>query len=213
MRMNKLLTTTAALTVMVTGAYAAGMNGAYAGAQLGYNSTSVKYNETDNSTYNLTIDGLSAKGADYGLFAGYGQTVGGSNVYLGGEAEYTLSNAENKLSAAGLGTAGDVTTKKKDSYGGAIRAGYVMGNVMPYARVGYNRAEFKQTATGLGSQSESKGGVAYGIGMEYAPCDNIGLRGEFVRTSYGKIDASGGGITASYKPVENVARVGLAYRF
>lgn len=210
--MNKSLTTAAALLAIATSAHAAGMDGAYAGVQLGHSSDNVKYNETDNSSYNLTIDGLDVKGADYGFFGGYGKTLS-NNVYLGGEAEYDMSNADNKLSANGLGISGDVKTSKKHSYGAAARVGYVMGNIMPYARVGYTRSKFEQEVSGVGKDNATKGGVSLGAGLEYSPAPNWGIRGEFVRTSYSKITGSDSGVDYSYKPTETVARVGVSYHF
>lgn len=157
--------------------------------------------------YNL--DGISAKGADYGLFGGYGKVLG-NNVYLGAEAEYNGSQAKNQTdSNVFLNT----ETKKKSSYGVAARAGYVLGDTMPYVRVGYNRAKFEQDVETLGSSDETKGGVSLGAGMEYKATDHIALRGEFVHTSYGKMSMDDGTSQVSYKPQESVARVGISYRF
>lgn len=206
--MNKMTAAMTALTVLASTPVWA-FDGPYAGVQVGYNNTNVKYTESDGTDF-ATLDGLSMKGADYGVFAGYGKTLG-SNFYLGGEVEYNGSNAKNEITSSVILNS---ETKKKSSYGVAARAGYVVDDkLMPYVRLGYNRAKFEQEVENWGSGDETKGGIAYGAGVEYKATDSIALRGEFVRTSYGKMSVTDGTDTTTYKPTESVARVGISYRF
>lgn len=196
----------AAMVAAAACSTAQSFDGAYAGAHLGHNGTNIEVTETWTPS---SYDGFSASGLEYGPFAGYGQTLKGG-IYLGTEAEASLSSAENKISSP----PDTLTTEKKHSYGASARAGYDMGAVMPYVRIGINRAKFKQTLTGTlsGSANESKSGIAYGAGIEAKLTDSMSLRGEFVQTSYGKISDTHGTDTITYKPKENVARVGLAVR-
>ena len=197
----------AAMTAAAGSTHASSFDGFYVGGQLGHNSTDIKV--TENWTP-ATYDGFSADGAEYGVFAGYGRTFDGP-LYLGAELEVNSSSAVNKIATA----TDTLKTEKERSYGIAARAGYAMDSVMPYVRVGYSKAKFKQTLTGTiaASDDESKGGIALGAGIEVKATDNVAFRGEFVRTSYGKITETSGANTITYDPTENVARVGVSVRF
>lgn len=203
--MKQLLTATALLAVAGS-AHAGDFDGAYAGLNIGHNSTDVKITED----WTPSSFELGASGMDYGLMDGYGQTVNG-DIYLGAEMEANLSSADSKITYG----ADTLKLSKKNSYGVAVRAGYDMGSVLPYVRVGYNRAKFESELSGTytGKGSDTLGGIALGAGMEAKVSDNVSLRGEFVHTAYGKSTDTDGTNTITAKPTENVARVGVAFRF
>lgn len=188
-------------------ASAQAFDGLYAGATAGHNSTDIKVSENWTPS---TYDSFGASGGEIGVFAGYGQEVAPS-IYMGGEIEANKSNAEFKYSTS----TDTLKVSKEHAYGVAVRAGYAAGNVMPYVRVGYNKAKFKGELSGTltGSETESKGGLAFGAGMQWKATDMFSLRGEFVRTNYGKITDTDGTNTITYDPTENVARVGVSVHF
>lgn len=198
--------TIAALLAVAGSAHAGGFDGAYVGLNIGHNSTDTKIAED----WTPSSFELGASGVDYGLMGGYGQTID-NNIFLGAEVEGNLSSADSKI------TNGTDTLKlsKQHSYGVAVRAGYDMGQVLPYVRVGYTRAKFESKLSGTytGKGSDTLGGIAVGAGLEAKVSDNMSLRGEFVHTAYSKSTDTDGTNTISAKPTENVARVGLAYRF
>ncbi|MGE0290066.1 MAG: outer membrane protein [Bradyrhizobium sp.] len=197
----------AAMVALASSTHAANFDGFYVGAQVGHDSTDIKVSENWSPA---TYDGFSATGADYGVYAGYGHTFD-SHLHLGLEVEGNLSTADNTITTA----TDTLKTEKEHAYGAALRAGYVADTVMPYVRVGYTSAKFKQALSGTLSASgdETESGLAYGAGLEWALSDRIAARAEFVRTAYGKIRQTDGTNTITYDPTETVARVGVSVRF
>lgn len=176
-------------------------NGPYVGAQVGY---SVYDNKLSDSSG--TVDGLSGRGADGGLFAGWGTLVN-PNIYAGIEGEYNWSGAEHTTTATGLGS---LSYKDKDNYGIGGRLGWLpSSNVMLYTRLGWQRASIDYSDA-AGTINKNHDGFRLGFGTEVAMTSNWLMRLDYNHTWYGK-DTVAPGVEA--EPNNDLVRVGLAYQF
>src|SRR5574340_31748 len=98
------------------GAYAAPpFTGFYAGGQIGYSVYDIK--ETLSGGGSASIEGLSASGADGGLYGGWGMKLS-PTTYAGIEAEYNWSGAEHTDDLFGF------KIQDKDNYGISGRLGW-----------------------------------------------------------------------------------------
>lgn len=102
-----------------------GFSGLYAGLGLGYES-----GETS-----LMNNSISPAGFGGGLFAGWGTEF--SKIYLGVEWGHYLNTAKKTKQLTVAGAATDIEAKVKDRIEVAARIGHNVGNMLPYAKVGY----------------------------------------------------------------------------
>ena len=190
--------------ILHTAAYA--NDGFYVGALVGYNSTDIEY---EDNIVPLKSE-FSATGGEFGIFAGYEKNLE-NKLFVAGEVEYVLSGAENELVSGGE----SLKTSKDNSYGVSARLGYDMGQVRPYVKLGYVRAEFEQELSGTinAKDDESKTGFAYGVGADIAVNDRWAVRGEFTQVAYDEIEVVDGANRVTYDPTESSARIGLSYKF
>ncbi len=129
-------------------------DGAYAGAQVGY----------DNYDFG---PGDNAKDIAGGIFVGYNYNVA-DKIIVGAEANFGLTAADE----AGV----DVD----ESYGLSARAGFLASEtVMFYGRGGWTRSNVDFV---VGSKTFD--GWNVGGGVEAFMADNVSVRGEFVYTNY-----------------------------
>jgi opacity protein-like surface antigen len=184
----------------------------------------------------------SADGATFGGFVGYNSQW--ESVILGIEANYNHASIDSLLSQTipiappniGTGTASS-STRITDYATVRGRAGFVMGQFLPYVMVGVavGHADFTDSASlrytpvvaGIpqpdvnlftsGTQSSIGLGYTAGIGLDWMLTNCIFLRGEyeFVQfTSFGQTPTLLGGTTVSdHKATLNSVRGAVAYRF
>ena len=179
--------------------------GPYVGAQLGYSVYDFKL-----TTPTETLDGVSAKGADGGVYAGWGMLM--SPAYYGGlEAEYNWSGAKHDTTLPGA--SGEI--KDKDNYGLSARLGWLPSdNVMLYGRAGWQRVsvDYSGDVAGIGANTANQDhdGFRLGVGTEVAMANNWMMRLEYDHTWYNKETITPG---AQSDPRNDLFRVGLGYRF
>lgn len=196
------------LGLSATGAtYAASpFEGPYIGAQVGHSVYDTKLSDSSG-----TVDGLSGRGADGGLYAGWGMLINPS-IYAGVEGEYNWSGAEHNLAASGAGSFG---YKDKDNFGLSARLGWLpSSNVMLYGRAGWQRASLDYSGdvagVGAGTINKDHNGFRLGVGTEVAMAGNWAMRVDYDHTWYNKETLAPG---VESEPRNDVFRVGVAYHF
>lgn len=175
--------------------------GFYIGAHGGLDATSIGVD-----TPILGVNGLSANGAAFGGHAGFDLQLPNSPLVLGVGADYTWSNAEFSVSPGllSLGIENSATI-----YG---RVGFSLGDVLPYATVGYTWADAKaRSALLAASASESLEGWMLGGGVEFRLADHLTLAGEYRYTKFDSVGVIPG--VLSLDPERHEVRAALKYRF
>ena len=195
--------------------------GPYVGAQLGYSVYDMKGTVIDSSIPETDkVDGLSASGAEGGLYAGWGMKPN-PVTYVGIEAEYSWSGAEHTSSLTD--PTGTVTgkIKDKDNYGISGRLGWLpSSNTMLYVRAGWQRVKLEYSGDFAGSGSSGSGtlnrdhdGLRLGVGAEVAMTSDWLLRLDYAHTWYGDETFVSGAVTAKIEPDNDVFRIGIARQF
>jgi opacity protein-like surface antigen len=186
-------------------------SGVYVGGHGGYSAVdfakrqsveSFRTNFPGTATYTIAnAPGTDSRtnGGSFGAYAGYNMQV--DDVVLGLEADYTHSNTQS-LAKGYVGTAfladptqttrliGTTRTSINDYGTIRARAGYAIGNVLPYVTGGlaFAQATFANTlyletdptsAFQQRSQTKTILGATAGAGIEYAITPNVLLRGEY----------------------------------
>lgn len=197
--MNRKLAVSLALALGMSAAgasYAATpFNGFYVGGQLGYSVYDINLSEPGAS-----VDGVSASGAEGGVFGGWGIKLT-PTTYGGLEAEYNWSGAEH--------TTDGFKIEDKDNWGIGGRLGWLpSNNVMLYGRLGWQRATLEYSGLGLSSE-EDHDGVRVGLGAEVAMTSNWLMRMDYAHTFYDDVTVAG----TSSEPDNDVFRVGVGYQF
>lgn len=193
-------------------AYAEPFNGAYIGAQGGYESTKANVTDTGKGGFagvNFTDD-ISLTGANGGLFAGYGKRF--NNTYAGVELEGNLSNADSKtsLTIPGTGTV-NINLQHKYDYGASLRAGFFpVKDTLVYGKLGFVRGKFEDKSV---NTTDTLTGARFGIGSETLIASNITVRADWSYTNYGTAKYSDVNQTGSAEPSSSIFRVGAAYSF
>jgi opacity protein-like surface antigen len=234
-------------------------NGVVLGGQLGYSSMNTNFGNStsDLIAYSLrntevedqfspsnwtTLPSNSTNGRQYGAFIGYNWQL--EELVLGVDAAY---NRGSSLTTSASDTIARQVVTTPDNVNNALtitaqssvklidyattraRAGYAIGQFLPYAMIGLaiGRFDYANTATvhNVGTppagspilpfdvtdvQSNAKNntftpGFLYGLGVDVAITPNIFLRGEWEYIAFSKV---GGTLNTL-----NTARVGLGVRF
>ncbi|HQR95726.1 MAG TPA: outer membrane beta-barrel protein [Thiotrichales bacterium] len=196
-----ILATLVASGLLATAAVnAAGFDGVYAGADVGF--TKGEWNETG-------FD-MSGNQTNFGLNLGYGATMG--NFYLAGELAFRNNGADFgdkniTLSGIPVKVGAKATTTKMIS----ILPGFVVSkNTLIYARLGRGNTDMEYTATNLNNgasftQSQNGDFNIYGLGMNYLMTTNLSVVAE-VNRAVGNIDNGGDATMTSLN-------AGINYRF
>ena len=200
----------------------AGFNwtGAYLGASVGYGwaNADTSYNDTGFPGFGASINPDGFVG---GVYGGYNYQFD-NNVVLGGEADINYADIR------GGGTlhtpAGFLipfeTFESRVTWEGAIRAraGYAMGQFLPYVTGGVAFAKYDVDNDIFGTTSrmldKTVTGWTIGAGFDYAFSDRLIGRAEYRYVDFGKERADQG--TLDYfdaKLSTNEVRIGLAYKF
>lgn len=153
---------------MTTAAQAAdkNFNGAYAGAELGYNSFDF-------------ADDYREDGVYYGGFVGYRMQMD-SDLVIGLEGRFGDSSATTDLGFAGA----EIDAGRQ--LGVDATLGYALGadkNILAFALVGYTNTKISGTAANVNT-SATGDGVRFGLGGEYALTENISLRATGAYANY-----------------------------
>lgn len=182
-----------------------GWTGIIAGAQVGISNLNVNFQDS----FSVDFPGSQAtSGRQIGGFLGYNLECDG--------LVYGIEGAYNKFSS--LGTT-QSTTIGLTTYSGTVslndyatarlRAGYPVGQFLPYAYVGPTVGRFSYTLV-RGASADSRGeafgyGLTTGLGADVLILPNVFLRGEWEYNVFAKI----GGIRTS----TNTGRVGVGLKF
>lgn len=169
--------------------------GPYVGGQIGYSAYDLEI-----SAPGLSVDGISATGAEGGIYGGWGMKF--SPVTYGGiEAEYNWSGAEHTSTLSDLSG----TIEDTDNYGISGRVGWLpSNNVMLYGRLGWQRATLD-----YGGSEQDHDGLRVGLGAEVAMAGDWLLRMDYAHTMYDDVTVGG----LNLEPENDVFRVGFARQF
>ena len=234
-------------------------DGFYAGGQVGHSNLTTDFGNGTSSlvAYILrnslveaegqvsswtTLPSVVATGSSYGGFAGYNYQM--DELVIGAEVAYNhpsslQSSASDSIARSVVTSDGyqnDVLVTAQaalrliDYATARARAGYAIGQFLPYAFVGaaVGRFQYTTSATVTASGADISGGggapytfgpqtntttknnayaigLEFGLGTEVAILPNVFLRGEWEYIYFSNID--------KIKPTLNTARVGLGLRF
>jgi outer membrane immunogenic protein len=197
-------------------------DGFYVGVAGGYDSYRVRRSAsfTSNSYAFSSNPTANANGLTAGLFAGVGKYF--DKMYLGGEVTANTSNVNqtqnSTTSAIGVDTSYINRTKVGATYSVDLIPGIkVNDSSLVYARVGFARANIKNTETAIVNGANStdrnnkwQSGMKYGIGVETALNPNLSLRGEFNHAEYNSYKT---GFGTKVSPSNNQFLLGLSFHF
>jgi outer membrane immunogenic protein len=114
-------------------------------------------------------------GTDMNLSLHGGYNIDLGDLVVGAEIDYSPM-------ATDLDGGGEM----KNAMSAKVRAGYDMGDLLPYASMGMQRAAFN-----TGSDDMTANGIVYGAGVNYKLSDNLILGGELTRASFNDFDGGG----------------------
>jgi hypothetical protein len=201
------------------------LRGVYGGLQLGHASMTTAlsspyhYHDTGADTLDANF---GAMGTTTGGYLGLGWTFG--TWYLGAELDADASHVgwTHERVTSGGGGGRDFSADKKWSYGGSLRAGYVLpSGALMYARVGTVRTEFNtrysRGNSGTVNQDDMLEGMRWGLGMEVPLSRVTYLRMDYIATTYDDaINFTGLGANpdqVSYLHQDRTFRTGFGVRF
>jgi outer membrane immunogenic protein len=181
-------------------------DGVVFGGQLGYANLSADFTDSTSTSGQLPR-GVTTNSATYGAFLGYNTQW--DDIILGVDVGYNRPSSM-MMSTSGGGTTGSL---KLDDYGTFRgRAGYVLGQFMPYAFVGgaVGRMNYAIAPASSASQTASRDnaysfGATAGLGVDVAILPNVFLRAEYEYIVFSPV----GQIRSS----TNAGRVGVGLRF
>lgn len=162
-------------------------NGFYLGGGLTYSNGKIN-NKVSIPGVSDTIDG-SSSGVGVNAFLGYG-IVFGDGFYFGGELGLGYDGSRFNNKSAGTGVFNGLRFKSSSSltYNITARLGYVISQVLPYVKFGFEgrSAASLRTPSGNtialvngGTVEAKRHGIILGAGIDYALTKNIFIRGEY----------------------------------
>ncbi len=215
--MKKILLASVAAIALSSAANAEGsFQGFYAGVNGGYATSKSEFRIENNANFGVDT---SAHGFTGGVQAGYNHQFG--NFVVGAEIGFNFGNLKNdhKVDANNFGT-----TKRKNEFLAAARAGYVFNNWMPYIKAGISSAKFDTSATQsragnpnvTTSRSERFTGFLIGAGVETIIADNFVVGAEWTTVKYKDFGVKAQNATAGFIFNDNRTqefKVRLGYKF
>lgn len=131
----------------------------------------------DNFASSADLEGIGSNGLGVTIYAGYDLPVS-ENAFVGVEANFDLGSAK-------VGEDVDGSFKLDNAFGASARAGYNLNSSTAlYGRVGFQRSRTTERAD-TEKLSTSRNGLRLGAGLETALSEQLSLRAEYNRTSYG----------------------------
>jgi outer membrane immunogenic protein len=172
--------------------------GFYVGANLGYGFGKVT--------------GLSGS-----RFKDTGGVIGGGQIGYNYQIGQIVLGAEADLSATGIKANNSVTgvagSKISQPYIGTVRAraGYAMGQFLPYLTGGFAYGKTHYKVPGVGTADTTNYGYALGGGVEYAFTNNVTARVEGLYVDLAEKRALNGAVKAGTQT--GIVRAGINYKF
>lgn len=161
-------------------------------------------------------DGLQA-----GVFAGYGQRLGSSPIYLGVELE--AENSDAGWESARTPNRRNYSAERGSGLGAGIRVGYLLEGALLYARIGHVRSKFDTDYQFAGESVDIRdrrtlSGLRTGFGLEMPASENLFVRLDYSYTDYGsyRIDyatSTSDSAQETFDHDEATFQVGIGYRF
>jgi len=191
MKFRTLLATTVIVAASSVTASAQSWSGFYAGLSASSHSSDL--------SQPVPAPDFSASSIDPAIFLGYNYQPPGGSWIFGGEVSYDTYDS-NFFVGFPLETGGMFQAR--------ARLGYDMGNLMPYAAVGYAAARMNL----FGAPSQTEGGWSLGLGFEYMIATNTSLRAEYTYTRFNDV------LSPTYLPTgwdvtDQALTVGVAMHF
>jgi len=196
-------------------------DGPYLGLQLGHSVHDIKVTSTT-STISSNTEGISASGADGGLYTGWGTKIS-PTTYGGVEAEYSWSGAEHTTTETELGFGTSTANiKEKYNYGLSARLGWLpTSSTMLYGRAGWQRTNIDYSGSLTGGEgnfsyntNQDHDGWRLGAGAEVALTSDWLLRLDYAHTWYNDETLTPvAGFSMKLEPQHDVFRVGIAHQF
>ncbi|MCL7997265.1 porin family protein [Brucella sp. 21LCYQ03] len=227
-----MLSSSAFLSIVATGAYAADAisaqepvpayvapisavpaftwSGAYIGGQIDYSMSKGKFSYGNSPEAKGT-----GKGFLGGLYTGYNFDIG-NNLILGTELDFSAGFNKKKANDK-FGASPYASSEIRWSGAARARVGYAADRFLPYIAGGLAFGDIKdrlKTADSTFTKDKTRTGWTIGGGVDYAATDNVILRLEYRYTDFGKQSFDLGNSTNySRKLSTNDIRVGVAYKF
>lgn len=139
------------------------------------------------------------------LRAGYDWQFNQFVLGLGGSYDFGKYEDSKELFDSGL----DLDTKVSNVATVFVRAGYDMGQWMPYVLAGYSWADGRASIDGIGSEKVSLDGYTVGLGAEYMFNDRWSGFAEYNYTDFGDVEKTDGQVEADLSRIN----LGVNYRF
>lgn len=195
--------------------------GFYVGGRFGYgqlDSAQDTVQRDSGSSRNFTAD-FGDHGATWGAFAGWGSLL--NRIYIGLEVEAEVAN--NGWEHIREPTGRDYSVDKDDSYGAAVRLGYVLRNgSLLYARYGMVRTTFNtvyvkgNNAENWIDRDQSESGRRVGLGAEMPFSKDMFGRAEYTYTKYDEhafTTTHDQADEVEFKHSEGLFSIGIGWRF
>ncbi len=185
----------------------AGLGRFYVGGHLGYGLATYDalYND---GTDTVEVDGLSGEGPNIGSHIGIGRTF--DRTYVGAEVEYDYGNVATSV-RINSNTA-DLT--RDHSFMLTGRLGYHFApNALGYMRLGASQGRWRSETSAGFDETVWLTGMAFGVGLDYAPGSSYSVRGEILGINYEEYDKTVGSERVTVDPTVYNLRVGLDYQF
>lgn len=189
------------------------LDGFYVGVSGGYDTYQMHETASLGVIINPTVD---TRGPSGSLFGGYGQYYGW--FYYAGELSVTGSGASSSFSVSVDDLTHTSNVNVRGSYAASFLPGISLGNnSLIYIRLGAVRTllniDDRVVMPGSGGHqtfNEWIDGIRYGIGMETGIFNQLSLRGEFTRTTYG---SEGSNLGTRFAATQSQFMLGLIYHF
>jgi outer membrane immunogenic protein len=188
-----------------------GWEGFYFGAHFGYSNLNTDFSGTP---LTLTVPLTTTNSTSYGGFIGY-NALWDPTLTLGLEFAYNRPSSLATSTSVTSGTTTATSSLELVDYATLrARAGYVVGQFLPYAvlgaaigRLDYSVIETSAGATVLNNSRDNAYAIGFvgGLGMDVALLPNVFLRGEWEYIAFSPV----GGIRSSL----NTGRVGIGVLF